>query len=105
MLLGRDKYLPKYKQGKEALIVNIASTAATQGYAFIPVYCGTKYAVLGMSKAWSVPEFYEKSKVKIIVVCPGVTITPLITEMSGRNFGDEYEQNYKEAISTLPTQQ
>lgn len=104
MLLGLDKYLPKYKQDSEAVIVNISSVAGTAGFAFIPVYCGTKYAVLGISKAWSDPEFYEQSKIKVVVVCPGITITPLITNMTGRNMGGRYEQFLQDNLGKWVTQ-
>lgn len=105
MLLGMEKYLPKYKQGEEALIVNVSSVAGTQGYPFVPIYTATKHAVLGISRSWGNPDFYEQTKVKVICLCPGVTLTPLITEMSGRNLGNRYEESFQKAKLTLPTQE
>lgn len=92
VLLGIDNYLPKYKKGPEAVIVNISSTCGVAGYGHIPVYCGTKFAVIGMTKSWSVPYHFDRSKVRVIAVCPGVTITPLITDIFGRNLGGCYEE-------------
>lgn len=100
-----DKYLPKYKQGDEALIVNIASIAGIQGFPSIPVYTGTKHAVLGLIKSWGIPAYYEETKVKVIGLCPGVTITPLITEMSGRNFGGKYQEEMERIANRFPTQE
>lgn len=105
VLLGMDKYLPKYKQGDEAVIVNISSTTGTAGFGHVPVYSGTKHAVLGLVKSWGIPEFYEETKVRVIAICPGVTITPLITELSGRNFGGKYERYLQNMIQDWPTQQ
>ncbi|XP_023026235.2 15-hydroxyprostaglandin dehydrogenase [NAD(+)] isoform X2 [Leptinotarsa decemlineata] len=92
ILLGLEKYFPKYKQGTEALIVNISSTAGLQGYGHVPVYCATKHAVIGMGRGWSDPFLYERTKVRFITVCPGVTLTPLIFDMGGRNMGGIYEE-------------
>lgn len=47
MLLGIDNYLKKYRQGDEALIVNIASVAGIKGYGYMPIYCATKFAING----------------------------------------------------------
>lgn len=92
MLLAIDKYLPIYKQGEEAVIVNISSTCGVQGYEHIPIYCGTKFAVIGMTKSWGNAYHYERSKVRVVAVCPGVTDTPLIFDMVGRNLGGPYDQ-------------
>lgn len=105
VLLGMDKYLPKYKQGDEALIVNISSIAGTEGFGHIPVYTATKHATLGLVKSWGIPEFYEETKVRIIALCPGVTMTPLISEMAGRNWGGKYERYLHNKFENWPIQQ
>lgn len=92
MLLGMDNYLPKHKQGEEAVMVNISSTCGVQGYEHVPIYCGTKHAVIGMTKSWGSPYHYGRSKVRVVAVCPGVTETPLIFNMGGRNLGGPYEE-------------
>lgn len=99
-----DKYLPKFKQGEEGLIVNICSIAATEGYGSIPIYCGTKHAVLGLTKSWGNPRFYGDDNIRMISLCPGVTMTPLITECSGRNLGEKYER-LLDVLEVLPLQQ
>lgn len=71
----------------------------------MPVYVATKHAVLGLVKSWGDPEFYEETKVRVIGVCPGVTMTPLITDMAGRNFGGRYERYLQRCIASLPTQE
>lgn len=47
MIVGLDNYLQKYRQGDEALILNISSVAGIKGYGYMPVYCATKFAVNG----------------------------------------------------------
>ncbi|XP_018566150.1 15-hydroxyprostaglandin dehydrogenase [NAD(+)]-like [Anoplophora glabripennis] len=105
ILLGMENYLPKYKQGPEAVIVNMSSIAAIGICPFIPIYCGTKAAVAAMTRSWGVPHHYERTKVRLLAICPGVTATPLIADISGRNLGDAYEESLQQNIDTLPPQE
>ncbi|XP_018570744.1 15-hydroxyprostaglandin dehydrogenase [NAD(+)] [Anoplophora glabripennis] len=91
ILLGLENYLPKYKQGPESVIVNISSILGVNVTPCVPIYSGTKAAVIAMTRAWGDPHHYERTKVRLLSICPGLTITPLITEISGRNLGDAYE--------------
>ncbi|XP_060531497.1 uncharacterized protein LOC132705084 [Cylas formicarius] len=92
VLLGLENYLQKYKSGSEAVVVNISSIAGVEPYAAIPIYCATKFAVLGMSLSWGLPFHYQRTKVRVVAICPGVTDTPLIGEMAGRNLSEAYEE-------------
>ncbi|KAJ8928051.1 hypothetical protein NQ314_019421 [Rhamnusium bicolor] len=98
MILGLDNYLPKYKQGSEAVIVNISSIAGVAVVGSVPIYCGTKAAVIAMTKSWGIPYHYQRSNVKVICICPGITATPLIFDMPGRNLGTSYENWLTENI-------
>ncbi|XP_063920664.1 15-hydroxyprostaglandin dehydrogenase [NAD(+)]-like [Zophobas morio] len=104
VLLGLENYIPKYKTGDEGVIVNISSIAGIIEFSTIPIYTGTKFAVLGMSKAWGDIEHYNRTKVRVLTMCPGVTDTPLISEMSGRNLGAPYQQILESQITALPSQ-
>ncbi|CAH1116305.1 unnamed protein product [Phaedon cochleariae] len=103
MLLAMEKYLPKYQQGPEALIVNTSSIAGLEGSAHVPIYAATKHAVLGLTKSWGCDTFYDRNKVRVVAVCPGVTNTPLISEMNNRSLGAQYE-NLLDEVATWPTQ-
>lgn len=81
MLLALYNYIPKYKTSSEGLIVNISSIAGIEPFSGVPIYTGTKFAVHGMTLAWGSPSHYEQSKVRVVAVCPGVTDTPLITNL------------------------
>jgi len=93
ILLGLDNYLPKHKSGPEALIVNVSSVAGVDAFGSLPIYVGTKFAVHGMTLSWGLPVHYERTKVRVVGVCPGVTMTPLITESENRNLGRAYENS------------
>jgi 3-hydroxybutyrate dehydrogenase len=57
-------------------IVNVASTAALTGYAYVAAYCAAKHGVLGLTRAMAL-EFAKKG-VTVNAVCPGYTETEII---------------------------
>lgn len=95
-MLGLEKYIPKYKTGAEGVIVNISSIVGLGPARPFPVYSATKHAVIGLGKSFGHHTHYEKTKVKVLTLCPGVTGTPLMTELDNKNFGPRYKQMAKE---------
>ncbi|KAI4471370.1 15-hydroxyprostaglandin dehydrogenase [nad(+)] [Holotrichia oblita] len=91
-LLALHEYLPKYKSGDEAAIINLSSTAGLEGYPNIPIYSATKHAIIGLGRSWGHPRHFKETKVRVMTVCPNATETPLLNAMPGRNLGPIYEQ-------------
>ncbi|KAH0998955.1 hypothetical protein HUJ05_008112 [Dendroctonus ponderosae] len=92
ILLGLENYIQRYKSGSEGLILNVSSIAGIAPFAFVPIYAGTKFAVYGLTISWGLPAHYERTKVRVVGVCPGSTVTPLITDLPNRNLGPAYEK-------------
>jgi len=63
-------------------IVNIASTAAQAGYAYVTAYCAAKHGVLGLTRALA-QELATKS-ITVNAVCPGYTDTDLVRNSVAR---------------------
>jgi NAD(P)-dependent dehydrogenase (short-subunit alcohol dehydrogenase family) len=59
-------------------IVNIASTAALTGYAYVTAYCAAKHGVVGLTRALALE--LAKSGVTVNAVCPGYTDTDMLAE-------------------------
>ncbi|MCU6433031.1 SDR family oxidoreductase [Undibacterium sp. Jales W-56] len=59
-------------------IVNVASTAALTGYAYVAAYCAAKHGVLGMTRALAL-EVASKG-VTVNAVCPGYTETDMVAD-------------------------
>ena len=84
-------------------IVNVASTAALHGYAYVSAYCAAKHGVVGLTRALSLE--YGGRGITVNAVCPGYTNTVIvqqaidkIVEATGRS----REQALAELIKSNP---
>lgn len=71
-------FLPELRASSNAHIVNIASTAAIEGFAYTAAYTASKHAVLGLSRALAKELF--KSKIAVATICPGFVRTAILDE-------------------------
>ncbi|XP_066258170.1 alcohol dehydrogenase 1-like [Euwallacea similis] len=82
----------KSKSEDEGVIVNISSVAYIQPYDGIVIYTATKFFVHGLTMTWGLPANYNRSKVRILGICPGVTITPMMKSVSNGAFSLVYRE-------------
>ncbi|NCT85468.1 MAG: SDR family oxidoreductase [Comamonadaceae bacterium] len=68
--------LPGMLVRRQGRIVNVASTAALKGYAYVAAYCAAKHGVLGLTRALAL-EVAAKG-VTVNAVCPGYTETDIV---------------------------
>jgi NAD(P)-dependent dehydrogenase (short-subunit alcohol dehydrogenase family) len=68
--------LPGMLARRQGRIVNVASTAALKGYAYVAAYCAAKHGVLGLTRALAV-EVAAKG-ITVNAVCPGYTETDIV---------------------------
>jgi NAD(P)-dependent dehydrogenase (short-subunit alcohol dehydrogenase family) len=74
--LCTQQVLPGMSQRGFGRIVNIASTAALKGYAYVAAYCAAKHGVLGLTRALALET--AKKGVTVNAVCPGYTQTDIV---------------------------
>ncbi|XP_034186028.1 15-hydroxyprostaglandin dehydrogenase [NAD(+)]-like [Osmia lignaria lignaria] len=95
-------YMGKHKGGKGGTIVNIASVVALTTYPAVQVYCASKHNVMAFSRC--LQNYYEKTGVRVLTMCPGLTDTPLVATVGKmvRDFVDPNE--VQKLINSLPMQ-
>lgn len=65
-------------QNGHGRIVNVASTAALTGYAYVAAYCAAKHGVVGLTRALA--REYAKKGITVNAVCPGYTDTEIVRQ-------------------------
>ncbi|XP_008198984.1 15-hydroxyprostaglandin dehydrogenase [NAD(+)]-like [Tribolium castaneum] len=100
-ILALENYIPKYKSGSEGVIVNISSAAILDCFPPYPIYTGTKFAVMGISKSFGAEVHYKRTKVRVLTACPGVTETPFGIQASEKCLSEPYRKLKDEYFSGI----
>lgn len=70
--------VPDMKKTGKGMILNIASTAALEGFNYTSAYTASKHALLGLSRALAVE--LRKSNISVHTICPGFVRTDILTK-------------------------
>ncbi|XP_017772581.1 PREDICTED: 15-hydroxyprostaglandin dehydrogenase [NAD(+)]-like [Nicrophorus vespilloides] len=92
-------FLPKHRQGKEGVIINIASVAGLFPYHMLPYYSASKHGVVAYTQAMGTMAHYQHTQVKIMAICPGATDTEIWKNLQEyyRQFINDMELIYQSA--------
>ena len=80
--LVAEALLPDMLERGAGAIVNIASSAALRGYAYVAAYCASKHALLGWSRA-AAEELTAKG-VRVYAICPHYVDSPMLADSVAR---------------------
>ncbi|CAG4975860.1 unnamed protein product [Colias eurytheme] len=81
----------KDKSGNGGTIINLASIYGYRVDQYIPIYQASKFAVVGFTKSLGHEFNFNRSGVRVLVVCPGFTRTPMPADI--QVWDDEIKQN------------
>ncbi|XP_076398320.1 15-hydroxyprostaglandin dehydrogenase [NAD(+)]-like [Megachile rotundata] len=99
-LLGIQQ-MQKDSGGKGGVIVNISSVAGLHFLSQLPVYSASKHAVVSFSRSFAQPYHYQRTGVRIIVMCPDLS-QPLNAEnLSSTLPQDEIIQRYYRRVDSI----
>lgn len=93
-MLAVENYLPKYSKGDNSIVVNTSSIAGLTTYPVVAVYCASKSGIIAYTK--SIGMMYEKSKIRVIAICPGGTNTPILS-----NIFEKIPEHYHKMIEGM----
>lgn len=67
----------------------------------MPVYCATKHALIGLSRSLGSARHFEKSKIRILTLCPGLTTTELSNNANNEDLLGDYKDFFAEDSAPL----
>ncbi len=90
--------LPGMLAARWGRIVNIASTAAREGFPYVAAYVASKHGLLGLTRALAME--VVTAGVTVNAICPGYVATDLTRE-SARRIQEKTGRSYEQAIESL----
>jgi 3-hydroxybutyrate dehydrogenase len=90
--------LPGMLAARWGRIVNIASTAAREGFPYVAAYVASKHGLLGLTRALAME--VVAAGVTVNAICPGYVATDLTRE-SARRIQEKTGCTYEQAIESL----
>lgn len=89
VLNGCQAVLPGMKQRQHGTIMNTSSIAGRKTFPSHVAYCGTKYAVHGLSE--TLREEVSQENIRVIVIAPGAAETGLLSHTTDESIKSGYE--------------
>jgi len=90
--------LPGMLAARWGRIINVASTAARQGFPYVAAYVASKHGLLGLTRALAME--VVSAGITVNAICPGYVATDL-TWASARRIQEKTGRSYEDAVKSL----
>ncbi len=91
LVYATKQVIPKFKEQKHGTIINIASNSGLNGYANASLYCASKHAVVGFSRA--IKKELKPHNISVMTICPGAIKTEFWNKMNYQEGFTPVEKN------------
>ena len=97
-VIAASEVVPHMRARGGGAIMFTASMAGLVGSMLMPVYSAAKFAVVGLTK--SLAQTLAPDNIRVNVVCPGLTDTPMLPQFMSR--GGNIEESKKRYLAGVP---
>ncbi len=97
-VIAASEVVPHMRKRGGGSIVFTASMAGLVGSMLMPIYSAAKFAVVGLTK--SLCQTLAPDRIRVNVVCPGLTDTPMLPDFMSR--GGNVEESQKRYLAGVP---
>ncbi|KAJ8718410.1 hypothetical protein PYW08_002647 [Mythimna loreyi] len=94
------QHMRKDEGGAGGTIINISSIAALTRVSFLPIYKGSKLAVLHFSQCLALDPFYEDTGIRVLTMCFGATDTAILQNLETRTYHPKQAKILVKAVAT-----
>lgn len=91
------KYVGKEGTGKGGVIINISGKFGLEGFPEAPTYSASQHAILGLSRSFGAEQHVERSGLRVVTLCPGLTKTPMLKNLDCKGMTDVMGKELKAA--------
>ncbi|XP_017764124.1 PREDICTED: 15-hydroxyprostaglandin dehydrogenase [NAD(+)]-like [Eufriesea mexicana] len=98
------KYLGRDQLGHGGTLVNVSQHIDIKSTAQLPVYTATKHAIIGLSQSLADSYQYEKTGIRVITLCPGLTETTLTVDSPNKLLSRVMKADFVKNLEQLSIQ-
>ncbi|XP_045445617.1 alcohol dehydrogenase 1-like [Melitaea cinxia] len=98
------KVMRKDEGGKGGVVINVSSIAALYQESTFPIYFATKSAVLQFSNCIGLPDYYNRTGVRVLTICFGATDTTLLSKDKFGSFDEHIIKKVQENLNSYKWQ-
>ncbi|KAG7200433.1 hypothetical protein KM043_017883 [Ampulex compressa] len=98
------RHMSREEGGLGGILVNVSQHIDIRSTAQLPVYTATKHAIIGLSQSLADPWHCEKTGIRVITLCPGLTETALTVDSPNKLLSRVMKADFVKNLEQLSIQ-